>query len=207
MPKDEDYSSLAYTVRFTSGNMKGKTPAEIIHEDPDWKNKLNKHYEFLKKNLQQYPRNQLQLDAILDASKLQKKGQLVKKERKTISSFQIYESGFRPLIRRQKQTNKGTLSFVYQIWINWNFQMKAPVCIEIENFWAPVIQNKQGLLNVQAEQKEDTIKSSFNLSIDEWLWAMHEVKSNISIFEQKYGSPAYDEAEAAEERKRNSIAK
>ena len=68
----------AYTVRFTSGDMKGMTPAEVLFQNPENSAKLNEQFKFLKKNLKKYPKNQQQIDAILDASELVKKGELIK---------------------------------------------------------------------------------------------------------------------------------
>lgn len=181
-PKESTFTSPAYTVRFTSGEMKGKTPAEVILENPENKAKLNSQFSFLKKNLSKYPKNKEQLDAILDASKLLKEGKLATQKRCTVPSFLIYESGLRPLIRRQKQGKNGMVSFVYQISLEWNFEAGSPVHLAIENFWAPVIQTEKGLLNVKAEKKENVIRSSMNFSLDEWIWIMHEVGSNIKIF-------------------------
>lgn len=207
-PNEESLDSLAYTVRFSSGEFKGKTPAEVLAENPDNTKKLNIQYEFLKKNLGKYPKNRIQMDAIIDAAKLLKANKLQKKMRKTISSFPIYASGLRPLVRRQRESsNGGVVSFVYQLWIHWNFEAEAPVCLEIENFWAPVIKTEIGLLNVKAENKESSRKLSINFTLEEWTWIMHEVESNIHIFELKYGSKAYDMANEAEKLKRESLKK
>ena len=34
-PHNEEFSSPAYTVRFTSGDMRGMTPAEVLLKDPE----------------------------------------------------------------------------------------------------------------------------------------------------------------------------
>ena len=58
----EEQLSSAYTVRITTGKLKGKTPAELLIENPENKNILSEHYRFLKSNLAKYPKNQIQMD-------------------------------------------------------------------------------------------------------------------------------------------------
>ena len=139
VPPAVELSSPAYTVRFTSGDMKGMTPAEVLFQNPENSAKLNEQFKFLKKNLKKYPKNQQQIDAILDASELVKKGELIKPKRDVIPSFIVCESGFRPLTRRSK---KDGLTFVYQMKLVWNFRAENPIHLEIENFYAPVIKTE-----------------------------------------------------------------
>ena len=55
VPPAVELSSPAYTVRFTSGDMKGMTPAEVLFQNPENSAKLNEQFKFLKKNLKKYP--------------------------------------------------------------------------------------------------------------------------------------------------------
>lgn len=191
VPPVVELSSPAYTVRFTSGDMKGMTPAEVLFQNPENSAKLNEQFKFLKKNLKKYPKNQQQIDAILDASELVKKGELIKPKRDVIPSFIVCESGFRPLTRRSK---KDGLTFVYQMKLVWNFRAENPIHLEIENFYAPVIKTEQGLLNVQAKQKAESIVNEFNFSLEEWSWMVHLISSNIKTFEDIIGPEAFQKA-------------
>lgn len=204
VPPAEELSSPAYTVRFSSGEMKGMTPAEVLFQDAGNVAKLNDQYKFLKSNLKKYPRNQQQIDAILDASNLLKKGELAKQKRDIIPSFLVCESGFRPLTRRSK---KDGLTFVYQMKITWNFRAENPIHLEIENFYAPVIKTEQGLLNVQAKQKAHSVVNEFNFSLDEWSWMIHLVSSNIKTFEDMTAPEAYQGAIKEAKRKKDQFAR
>ena len=202
-PHNEEFSSPAYTVRFTSGDMRGMTPAEVLLKDPENSKKLNEQYTILKENLPKYPKNKKQLDAITDAARLYKEGKLQKSERTVIPSYLLYESGFRPLTRREK---KDGLTFVYQIKLTWNFGESNPVRLEIENFYAPVIQTEQGLLNVQAKEKKNSTANEFHFSLDEWNWLIHLIESNIRIFEAIAGPKALKIATNMAEEKKEKFA-
>ena len=71
---------------------------KYFFQNPENSAKLNEQFKFLKKNLKKYPKNQQQIDAILDASELVKKGELIKPKRDVIPSFIVCES-FRPLTK------------------------------------------------------------------------------------------------------------
>ena len=103
----------------------------------------------------------------------------------------------RPLIRRKKSNGK---CFVYEISIAWNTGAKKPLEITIRNYYAPVIQTEAGLLNVQAQQREEDIKNSFSLTLEEAMWMLHMLETNISTFENLYARGHYETANT-EERK------
>ena len=49
--KGNEVDSPAYTVRFTNGTMKGKTPAQVLAEDPgNGSDALNRQYKWLQSN-------------------------------------------------------------------------------------------------------------------------------------------------------------
>ncbi len=112
-------TSPAYTVTMTTGSMKGKTPAQVLIEDPANRKKLIEQYKFLQEKITQYPKNQLQLDAIKDAVKLFDAGNLNasaagETESSGERSITVYEAKFKPL--RSTLDDKGTV-LVYSVTI------------------------------------------------------------------------------------------
>lgn len=199
--KDEHTAvkSPAYTTIISSGTLKGKNPAAALLEDAS-KNRtlLLNQQKWLQQNLSRYPRNREQITAIEEALTLYANGKLDGSLSKSCPAPEaIYSTGMRPLIRRKKSNGK---CFVYEISIAWNTGAKKPLEITIRNYYAPVIQTEAGLLNVQAQQREEDIKNSFSLTLEEAMWMLHMLETNISTFENLYARGHYETANT-EERK------
>jgi hypothetical protein len=98
-------ASPAFTVQFTMGDLKGKTPAQVLSENgyEAGKEILNKQYAFLKKNVEKYKANQKVLDAIKDAAKLNPDELKKEKISARSSVITLYDLPVRPLIRRQRE--------------------------------------------------------------------------------------------------------
>lgn len=192
--KGNEVDSPAYTVRFTNGTMKGKTPAQVLAEDPgNGSDALNRQYKWLQSNLNKYPKNQEQMDAIRDAARLHREGKLCPVTSiASLPAFTIYEPGFRPLIRKQREDGK---SFVYEIRITWNFGQNYPVEVEIQNYYAPVIKKENGMLNVLLKEKSvnDSITNKMKLSSMEWMHVIHMLETSIRTFEDLIAPLCCDE--------------
>ena len=197
---DAPANSQAYTVVITSGTLRGKTPAQALIENPNNRQFLINQVSFLKQHLAQYPKNQVQIDALEDALKLYDSGKLDKTAEVSGPSI-IYQTGVRPLIRRKDVNGR---CFVYEISISYNDSAEKPVSIEIRNYFAPVEQKENGLLNVKARERVDEIKNAFNLSIDEWLWFEHMTEAQIRTFENINAPSLYKTANEQEKLNRNN---
>lgn len=189
--------SPAYTVKMLAGDMKGKTPAEVLLSNPEDletnKNKLNNHYKWLQENVSKFPNNQSIMNAIADASKLLQTGQL-KATSVNSGTFVLLDPGMRPLIRK---TDKKGNCFVYEIKITWIFDNNYPVQVEVTNYYAPVTKDPQkGLLNVQKKQMDRStlIQNKMSLSVKEWNKVIRGIKRSMSIFESMNGAVAWKEA-------------
>lgn len=190
--------SPAYTVVMTMGKFKGKTPAQVLLENPNDRQSLINQGGFLQQNIQKYPRNKQQLDAIKDAIALFDTKKLEKKESQTSSDgtaatvpVPIYTCGMRPLTRRKRDDGK---CFVYDLAFIWNGGTKRPFQVKITNFWAPVVKLDNGLLNVMAKQKSDEVVNSFFLTEDDFDWMAHILEANIRTFEDLNAKRAYSTA-------------
>lgn len=179
---ESDTQSIAYTVRFTSGKLKGKSPAEVLLESSDNKELLNNQWKFLKSNLEKYPKNKLQMDAIEEASRLLNDGSLSSSSVKKEVIIPIYNPGFRPLRSRPQKDGK---TFVYDVKINWHVGSENPLTIEVSNFYAPVVQTDIGLLNVKVKEKDSAseIKNTMSLSPEMWEDIIYNIQMQMRAFE------------------------
>lgn len=191
--------SPAYTFRLKTGNLQGRTPAEILLENPKNVSVLERQNAFLKSRLQQYPANQEQIDAITEALQLFHTGQLapmgnMEQPKEAVSStlyppFSLFQSGYRPLIRKKRVDG---LSPVYEIRITWHFGMDYPVLVEIENYYALVEQTPQGLLNVlKSKGTADHVKNTMRLTAAEWMDCIQRMQSAMQTFENLYAFESY----------------
>lgn len=186
--------SPAYTVKISAGRLKGKTPAEVLLNNPEDKELLKTQYKWLSDNLKKYPKNKEQMDAIDDASKLMQAGKLDKENVVTSEApILLYEAYTRPLTSRPK--NKSGNTFVYEINIKWYPGEDYPINITIENYYCPVAKDKEtGKLIVYASKKEQSTKVNMALSAAEWNNTMYMIQANMRTFEQLSASNCYKEA-------------
>lgn len=183
--KEEEELPLAYTVTIASGSLKGRTPADVLLNDgEEGKKLLNNQYTFLKNNLAKYPKNKVQMDAIVNASQLLKEGKLDadavgKGQTKRIP---LYSSELRPLVNRK---NNAGMSFVYELTVDWLLGEKRPLMITIVNYYAPVIKKDDGMLNVQVKQRDQTTlrNNTVNLTFEDWAYVQHMIETDIERFE------------------------
>ena len=183
--KEEEELPLAYIVTIASGSLKGRTPADVLLNDgEEGKKLLNNQYTFLKNNLAKYPKNKVQMDAIVNASQLLKEGKLDadavgKGQTKRIP---LYSSELRPLVNRK---NNAGMSFVYELTVDWLLGEKRPLMITIVNYYAPVIKKDDGMLNVQVKQRDQTTlrNNTVNLTFEDWAYVQHMIETDIERFE------------------------
>ena len=152
-PQGNEPEHPCYKVTFSSGNLKGMTPAQILVRDGDkGVEALRGQYKFLRDNLNKYPRNKAVMDAITDAVDLFKSGKLNADSASSGAGKHVtlYDVSLRPLVRQKR--NDG-MCFVYNCKITWDFTAAAPITIVIENYYAPVEKIEGGRLNVKASQR------------------------------------------------------
>ena len=202
-------NSPAFTLAISAGQLKGKTPVAALMENAEAnKQLLINQIAWLESNLNRYPKNREQIQAVKEALDLYEKGLLTKsavsatsQATKNTDSNVVYHTGFRPLIRRKNRNGK---CFVYEIKILWHENLPKPVEIEIRNYFAPVVQDEKGLLNVKAKEREDEIKNSFSMTMEEWFWMEHMIEAQIRTFENISAPNAYRQATDAEKANRNA---
>ncbi len=210
-------TSPAYTYVIPAGKLAGKTPAQILQE-PNGSKKLNDQYQWLSDNLEKYPKNKEQMDAIMDAARLQKEGKLEKQEKSSIRGIMpILEAVPLPLIRKKKED--GTCP-VREIEINCNFSKNAPFEVTITNYDAPVVAiSKDGAkevttegsggnkINVKKKEKKNEVIKKFNLTDEEFLSWLDHIEVAKTIFLNNNSPVLYKEALEAEMENRKNSAK
>lgn len=202
-PQDETLSP-AYTVKITSGTFKGKTPAAVLLENPENRAALISQWQWLKSNLNKYPNNQKQMDAIVEAANLEKAGELSSKMIVEDLPIEIYKAEMRPL--QSKKRNDG-LWFVYAVKIVWIPGNTYPVEICIENYYAPVEKNeKLGTLNVKIKERDQSSlkKVVMKLTADEWLDTMRAIKTNMDQFQMLHAKEVFNDALSTSDKARKS---
>lgn len=123
------------------------------------------------------------MEAIREAATLLMKGEL---EEKTIQPQQpivIYDSGFRPLVRKQREDG---LSFVYEVHITCNPGNNYPIVVEIQNYYANVKTLPDGRLNVEGGSKTDIQISQMKMSTDDWSYILYMLQLNMRAFEETH---------------------
>ena len=200
-------SSPAFTERFAAGNLKGKSPADVLRENGEkGKEILNKQYSYLKENLAKYPRNQVLMDAIIAASKLNLEELKESAPAASCKPISIINIGCRPLIRKKREDGK---CFCYEAYVMWDTTKNYPVNIRLVNYYAPVQTRENGSLNVQLSEKDEKseIKHEFNMTAEDWLHIVDEMQIKRSGFEYIYLKGAIDLAEKADAENREEAKK
>jgi hypothetical protein len=173
--------AIAYTVRITSGSLKGKTPAEAILEGNG--KMLMQQKKFLEENLSRYPNNKTQIDAINEAVKLYKDKKLKKDEIKTADNggtITLYNAGMHPLVRNTRTDGK---CFVYEISISWKVGANYPVNVVVCNYYAKVNKMNDGRLNVKDVDERSKVRLNVSLSEAEWFNILSSIEKNMNQFE------------------------
>lgn len=171
--------SIAYTTTFTMGNHKGKTPVDLIREGKA--DELESQKAFLKGNVDKYPKNQKIIDAIDETLKLQSEGKLNAASKASVSkNITLYDSGMKPQIRKTRADGK---SEVDSAKIVWNVGSEYPVTVEITNYYADVVKQLDGRLNVRNTDKDSITMLRITISEKEWMDITRKIKTNMQMFE------------------------
>ena len=179
--KDVDIESTkAFTTKFISGTLKGKSPIEVLMESPSNKTTLLNQRKFLESNLAKYKSNQTLIDAIDEAINLYDSGVLDKKEETSTTGSSIvtlYESApknIKPLDEEGRYT-------IYKVTITYNQSMRMPVRVNVMNCFAPVDKTDGNkIVMTEAVNKQEI---DINLTEEEWYTMIDTMKAQKIMFE------------------------
>lgn len=174
--------SIAYTEKFAMGNFKGKSPAEILLENPENEEALIKQGEFLNQNVNKFPANKKKIEAIKDAIKLFKEGKLEKKEGVEVAPniIEIYNEQIKALRSTKDENNR---YLVYGIKITCDTSRNLPFCLEISNCRCPVDFAESGIMNPRMKEAINVQKVAINLTEKDWYKVIRRMNATLENFE------------------------
>lgn len=181
----------AFTFKMRTGKnvTAGKTPAQYLMEAPNKEEAykiLHKQWTFLKDNLQKYPNNKQEMDAILEAVKLLKAGKLPDTSKDCASGQQdpgAIELKIYTPPTKYFTVEKNGMKKCYSLQILCYPSENYPYRVSITNFYAPIaVDQETGMTKILMSQKEKKTETSsvFRLSEAEWLNVLEEMKENKS---------------------------
>lgn len=188
--------SLAYTERFAMGNLKGKTPAEVLLENPENKKILIEQGEYLKKNLEKFPANKQKIEAIRDAIHLLKEGKLEKKNAAVQPEcvYVIYDEQMKTL--KSMKDDDGRF-MVYGIKIVCDTSRNLPFALEITNCYCPVDISENGKMNPRMKEAVNIQKNAINLTEKDWFKVVQRMQTTLDRFEILHARRQFEIAENA----------
>lgn len=171
--------SLAYATRLQIGNYKGKTPAQILIENPADAAQLQKTADWLLERINTHQNNKTQYDAIIEAIKLCEEGKLSEESVEIGSQITIYEAEMKS-IEKDREDN---FRFVYSILIQCDISHEAPYQVTIKNCFAPVIEKEDKTLEVVMEKAIEKEESSIHMTDKEWHTCLRKMYRTADMFE------------------------
>ena len=174
--------SIGYTQQILIGGFRGKTPADILLENPDDREKLLNTRKFLADKATQYASNKKQVEAIDDAVALFDVGQLKKPSgAKRSGVVRVYDVDHKYM----RDTNDLGHRLFYSMSIVCQFGNKYPWEITIENVFAPGLQGPKGGLVPKMDEKSSSAKCTFRMSDMEWSQLVNRIESDLRYFDGK----------------------
>lgn len=176
--------SPAYTVRIRAGDMKGKTPADVLLEDPSKKGELLRHKSWLTSFLSKYPQNQEVISAIDAAIDLLEEGELTPVEMTTSTSttIDVWREDFKVMSNGSGSTRTNA-----KVHITCDFSSNNPWSFRLENSEHPLV-NGSVDWNVVNNRRYGTMR----LNDKEMSGFTSAIKSLTKYFEQHEFPKALD---------------
>lgn len=192
---DTEVVSSAYTEKIFLKPFSGKTPAEILIENPANKAELERiRDEVLVKNAAKYAANRKQITAINEAIDLLNSGNLTGKDIKVNKTkpFIIYSADH----KFKSTKNEKGYNLVYSINITCDVTRNYPFIVTITNLFAPVETLPDGTKNVVLAKAEDKKVAQFRMTDAEFASMVGIMSTVKSSFEKMIFKTQYEIAEA-----------
>lgn len=170
--------SPAYTVRFHMGTYKGRTPAEVLIENPACKDAMLRQIEFLNQNLKQWPANGEVIGAIEDALCLLDQGAL-NSEEATASANATTATVFQEDFKVMSSGNESTRICV-KVSITGDFERNNPWNVHIENIESPM---RNGV--VDRETVISHVVCNMALNDKEMAGMIYMMRKTLQYFEER----------------------
>lgn len=182
--------SPAFKVKLV-GHFRGKTPGHVLLENPSDMEKLVNTKKWLQDNLQKFPPNKEQIDAIDEAIAMFNSGTLIAPSSTSTSSDKedIYSSEWKFL--KSMPGNNNTF-LVYNLEIKYYHSNKYPVEIKIENGYAPLSEQAGGQTTIMLSKMENKTSASILLTVKEWYSIIAKAERTLKLFEQMLFKQQYE---------------
>lgn len=177
--KIETGISSAYTQQIRVGKLKGKTPAQVLLENPNSREQLEGTAKWLKEKGNNHEGNKAQYNAIMEGISLLEKGELCEDVCEKSGQIVIHKAEYRPLFSTKREDGK-IMSYTLQILCNVTDRM--PYEIRVGNVWALY----NGMEMVPGSSCDRT-GISIRLTEEEWDDAVESMKRTMRIYERCYG--------------------
>lgn len=175
----------AFTPLKMGKDLAGKTPGDILLSSTDSAKAvtiLTNQLKFLKSNLNKYPDNKHDIEAIEDALNCQSMGLLADIKPETEAAPQKATSGqyviYKSPIKHQKAMRNGKHK-CYSIEITCSPHKDSPYRVKIMNCYAPLKKLSNGLTPIDMSNAEDKDTYDFDLLEGEWLYALDCLSENL----------------------------
>ena len=197
--------SIAFTKRFFSGSLKGKTPVEVLRE-PNGRELLNNQYKWLKENISKFPKNKELMDAIVEASKLSEDEINAHVANETSCALTIMDVKCRPLVRKKREDGK---CFCYEYNAVFDSTRSYPVSLTVKNYYAPVKKTDKGLLNVELAQKDKAseLVHEFSFTMSEWINFVNKMDMAVTAYYNAFFVQGMNLAGKADKENREAASK
>lgn len=170
--------SSAYTQQIRVGKLKGKTPAQILLENPENREQLEGTANWLKEK-GNHEGNKAQYAAIMEAIDLLEKGEISANACEGTGQIVIHKADYRPLISTKREDGK---IMAYTLQILCNPADRMPYEIRVGNFWA----HYNGMEIVPGSSSDKT-GIAIRLTEEEWDDAVESMMRTMRIYERCYG--------------------
>lgn len=176
----ESALSAGYTQKILVGGFRGKTPADILLENPDDREKLLSTRKFLADKAEHYASNKKQVEAIDDAIFLLDSGKLQKQAgARRSSAVHVYDVDHKYM----RDTNECGHRLFYSMSIVCQYGNKYPWEVTIENMFAPGLPGPKGGLVPKVDEKSSSARCTFRLNDMEWMQLINRLNSDLQYFE------------------------
>lgn len=170
-------ASPATTLRFVAGNLKGKTPLEVIAEQGE--DVLISQRDYLAKQTKYQKKNAPLIAACDEAVKMFREGKTSGQD--SLKPLLLYRMDF-PFANPYRRDRNG-FAQTRQMNITWNFGMEKPVDVHILECYAPTRKNGTDLETPVLSEAINRVDNHFNLSAAEWLEAVTCMETVKRLFE------------------------
>lgn len=174
----------AYSYRFRMGNLKDKSPAEVLLEQGNaGLEALQNQRNFLEKNAAKYKSNRDGMAAIDDAFNLYNAG-LLSNEEASANTTQVYTLLKEEKCMGQYKVRNDGRCLYKTVKITWTLGADAPVHVELYNVYTGFSVDPKTKLPIPNGNKDrnSELRGNLNLSVHDWMKLVARCEYRLELF-------------------------